>query len=541
MRKLTLLTFLFCLSFFGFGQKKNNKIAPLPEKPKLVIGIVVDQMRYDFLYRFSEKYSDGGFKRLMNEGFNCRNNQYQYATTVTGPGHAHVYSGSVPAVSGIVGNDWYDRSTGKTMYVAADSTVKLVGEGNEATGRMSPRNMLVTTITDQLRLSNEFQSKVIGVSIKDRGAILPAGHTGKAYWYESKNGNFVSSTYYHTELPTWVNDFNNQKLAQKYANLGWSPLYDIATYTETEADEQPYENNISGEKTPVFPHKVTASGLAMSPYGNTIVSDFAKKAIEAEALGKGNATDFLAISYSTPDYVGHSFGPHSKEIEDIYLRLDLEIKDLLTHLDATVGKNQYVVFLTADHGVADIPAYSRKNNIPAGFFTGSEIQNEVTKQLTTAFGEGKWLLSEDNYQLYLNHDLLKTRNLTSKDVLNVLRPAFLKMEGIYDIFDWQDIQQKAIPAIYKEKLVAMYNPKRSGDLMILPEPAWFIGYTKGTTHGTMWAYDTHVPLLWYGWKIPKGETVEPTYIADIAPTLAILLKILEPNGCVGKPIEDLFD
>lgn len=541
MRQLTLLTFLFCLSFFGFGQKKNNKIAPLPENPKLVIGIVVDQMRYDFLYRFSEKYSDGGFKRLMNEGFNCRNNQYHYATTVTGPGHAHVYSGSVPSVSGIVGNDWYDRSTGKTMYVAADSTVKLVGEGNEATGRMSPRNMLVTTITDQLRLSNEFQSKVIGVSIKDRGAILPAGHTGKAYWYESKNGNFVSSTYYHTELPTWVNEFNNQKLAQKYANLGWSPLYDIATYTETEADEQPYENNISGEKTPVFPHKVTASGLAMSPYGNTIVSDFAKKAIEAEALGKGNATDFLAISYSTPDYVGHSFGPHSKEIEDIYLRLDLEIKDLLTHLDATVGKNQYVVFLTADHGVADIPAYSKKNNIPAGFFTGNEIQNEVSKQLTTAFGEGKWLLSEDNYQLYLNHDLLKTRNLTTKDVLNVLRPAFLKMEGIYDIFDWQDIQQKAIPAIYKEKLVAMYNPKRSGDLMILPEPAWFIGYTKGTTHGTMWAYDTHVPLLWYGWKIPKGETVEPTYIADIAPTLAILLKILEPNGCVGKPIEDLFD
>jgi predicted AlkP superfamily pyrophosphatase or phosphodiesterase len=513
----------------------------MPDRPKLVVGIVVDQMRYDYLYRFYDRYGEGGLKRLMNDGFNCRNNHYHYATTVTGPGHAHIYNGSVPAISGIIGNGWHDRNTGKEMYVAGDSTVNIIGEGSDYAGKMSPKNMLVTSITDQLRLSNEFQSKVVGVAIKDRGAILPAGHTGDAYWYDSRSGNWITSSFYKDQLPSWVKSFNDLKLPESYTKEMWTPLYDINTYTETEADDQPYEASISGESKAVFPHKVTMGSISQTPYGNYMTRDFAIAAIEGENLGKGKATDFLAVSFSAPDYAGHAFGPHSKEIEDIYLRFDKDIELMLAYLDTNIGEGEYTVFLTADHGVADIPSYTRKNKIAGGLLTGSEISDPIQKTLDAKFGEGKWVESFDNYQLYLNHELLKEKNISVTEVYQTLRPVLTKQEGIYELVDLTNLSALTIPEPYKKKVINMYNPKRSGDLMILVEPSWLMGYTKGTTHGSMWAYDTHVPLLWYGWGIKKGETVKNTYISDIAPSLAILLKILEPNGSVGTPIEDLFD
>ena len=512
-----------------------------PSHPKLVVGIVVDQMRYDYLYRFYDRYGEDGLKRLMDEGFNCRNNHYHYATTVTGPGHAHIYNGSVPAISGIIGNSWHDRNTGEDMYVAADSTVSLIGEGSKGAGEMSPKNMLVTSITDQLRLANEFQSKVVGVAIKDRGAILPVGHTGDAYWYDSRNGNWITSSFYKKELPTWVKSFNDLKLPASYIKEMWTPLYDINSYVESEDDDQPYEASISGESGAVFPHKVTMGSIAQTPYGNYLTRDFAIAAIEGENLGKGKATDFLAVSFSTPDYAGHAFGPHSKEIEDIYLRFDKDIELLLDYLDTNIGEGEYTVFLTADHGVADIPSFTRKNKIAGGLLTGSEISEPIRKAIEGKYGEGKWVESFDNYQLYLNHELMKEKNVSVEDIFKVIRPALIRQEGIYEVVDLTNLSKTSIPEFYKEKVTNMYNPKRSGDLMVLVEPSWLVGYTKGTTHGSMWSYDTHVPLLWYGWGIKKGETVKNTYISDIAPTLAILLKILEPNGSVGKPIEDLFD
>jgi predicted AlkP superfamily pyrophosphatase or phosphodiesterase len=522
------------ITFSLSAQKKKN--IPLADKPKLVVGIIVDQMRYDFLYRYYEKYGSGGLKRLMNEGFNCKNNQYHYATTVTGPGHCHVYTGSVPAISGIVGNEWYDKYNNRQVYVTEDSTVNIVGEGGVAAGKMSPKNMLVTTITDQLRLSNEFKSKVIGVAFKDRGSILPAGHTGTAYWFDTRNGNWITSSYYMKDLPQWVKDFNAQKLPEKYITNTWNTLLPIEQYTESDADDQPYEALISGESKAVFPHKITMGSLAQTPYGNTLTKEFALSALRSEQLGKGTHTDFLAISFSSPDYAGHAFGPHSVELEDIYLRFDKEIEDLLNNLDSEVGKNNYVVFLTADHGVADIPAYLKKNKVPAGVHLAGELIKKINETLIKNFGEGKWINAQDNYQLYLNHDLLKAKNLTIKEIYEKLKPELVKTEGVYNFVNLHDLSSFMIPNKHTDLVKNMVNPKRSGDLMMILEPAWFGGLLKGTTHGTMWNYDTHIPLLWYGWKIPKGETDQPTYIADIAPTLAAMLNILEPNGSVGKPI-----
>jgi predicted AlkP superfamily pyrophosphatase or phosphodiesterase len=537
--KNILLSLFLLSSFIGLAQKKKAKIAE-PAKPKLVVGIVVDQMRYDFLYRYESKYGSAGLKRLRDEGFNCKNNQYHYASTVTGPGHCHIFSGSAPAVSGIVGNEWFNRYDNRSVYVVEDSTATTVGEGGSATaGKMSPKNMLVTTITDQLRLSNEYQSKVVGIAFKDRGSILPAGHTGTAYWFDTKNGLWISSSYYMKQLPTWVTNFNAQKFPQKYTEQTWNTLLPIDQYTESDKDDQPYETAISGEPKAVFPHKVTLGSLAQTPFGNTLTKDFAVSAIKNEQLGKGAATDFLTLSFSSPDYAGHAFGPRSVEIEDLYLRFDKDIEDLLNTLDTEVGKGNYLVFLSADHGVAEIPAYLKKNKVPAGILTGTELMKMIKEPIEAAFGKADWIQAEDNYQIYLNHATLKAKNVSVDAIYKVLKAELIKNEGIYNVVNLNDLSTYSVPSKYAELIKNINNPKRSGDIMVLVEPAWFAGYLKGTTHGTMWSYDTHVPLLWYGWKIPKGETSQPTYIADIAPTLAALLNILEPNGSIGKPIEAL--
>ncbi|WP_304235074.1 alkaline phosphatase PafA [Jiulongibacter sediminis] len=523
-----------------FAQPKNSSLVQKNAENKLVVGIVVDQMRYEYLNRFADRYSEGGFKRLMSQGFNCKNNHYHYASTVTGPGHAHVYSGSVPAVSGIVGNEWFEKISGQGMYVASDSTASVVGEGSDRAGKMSPKNLKVTSITDQLRMATQFGSKVIGVAIKDRGAIMPAGHTGTAYWFDSSTGNWISSTHYMDVLPEWATKFNNADKAEAYASLTWNTLYDIETYTASEEDDQPYENTISGETKAVFPHSIKLGSLASTPWGNTLTLDFALEAMKSENLGRGKYTDFLAISFSSPDYAGHAFGPQSVEIEDIYLRLDQEIARLLNELDAQVGEGNYTVFLTADHAVADIPAYLMKNKIPGGLFIGREFQNKVEALLDQEFGDGDWIRAVDNYQIYLNRNLMSEKDVDLEDVFEYLQPILTLEEGVYNLVNLAEGELGGVPPFYQSLLQNLYNPKRTGELMILVEPGWFHGYNKGTTHGTMWAYDTHVPLLWYGYGIANGETVKPTYISDIAATLSQLLGIQEPNGSVGKPIEEVL-
>ncbi|WP_026997474.1 alkaline phosphatase PafA [Flectobacillus major] len=517
-----------------------------PAKPKLVIGIVVDQMRYDYLYRYANKYSAGGFKRLMGEGFNCRNNHYDYVPTVTAAGHAAIFTGSVPAVDGIVGNEWFDAKTGRTVYCVEDSTVKTVGSGTSA-GLMSPKNLLVSTITDQLKIANNHQSKTIGIALKDRGAILPAGHTANAaYWFDSKDGHWITSSFYMNDLPQWVKDFNGQKNAQKYIAQGWNTLLPIDQYTESTADDQPFEGKLSGESKPVFPHELAAQAgvnllevIRSTPYGNSLTKDFAVSAIQNEQLGKGNLTDFLTVSFSSTDYVGHAFGPNSIEAEDTYLRLDKDIASLLTFLDGYLGKENVLVFLSADHGVADVPGYWRSKKLPAGTVEGVNITNNVKEALKAAFGEGDFIRADENNQLYLNHTTLKARNISQSQVYQVVREALLKRDDIADVIDLQNIANATVPTYQLGYIRNGYNPRRSGDILYFLNPGWFTGRKTGTTHGSVYRYDTHIPLLFYGWKVKHGETSQRTNISDIAPTVADLLSILEPNGTVGNVITDV--
>lgn len=535
-----LLVFTFGLALLCSSAIAQKKKKTLPDAPKLVVGIVVDQMRYDYLYRYTAKYGTGGFKRLLEGGFNHRNHHYHYALTVTAAGHAAVYTGSIPAISGMVGNEWYSQKLGRTVYCVEDSTAKIVGGKNVKAGQMSPRNMFTSTITDQLRIHQNFNNKTVGIAIKDRGSILPAGHTGMAYWFDGKEGLWISSDYYMTDLPQWVKDYNARKRPSALINEGWNTLLPIEQYTESTTDDKPYEVKLVGKKTATFPYELAVSAgepfslIPLTPHGNTITKEMALAAIEHEKLGQGAGTDFLAVSFSTPDYVGHAFGPNSIEEEDTYLRLDKDLAEMLTYLDTKVGKDKYLVFLTADHGVADVVGFSKENRLPAGLFDGAKIKEISRKALKDAFGEGEFVRQEENYQMYLNHALLKEKKLSVEEVKNVIREVLLKEESIAEVINLTDLGNSSLNEYQLNLYKNLYNPNRCGDIAMILKPNWYGGRSTGTTHGTPYAYDTHVPFLLYGWQIPAGQTSVRTSIADIAPTLADWLNILEPNGCVGQ-------
>ncbi|WP_460982800.1 alkaline phosphatase PafA [Spirosoma fluminis] len=514
-------------------------------RPKLVVGIVVDQMRYDYLYRYYDKYTTGGFRRLMDGGFNARNNHYHYAATYTGPGHAAIYTGSAPALNGIVGNDFYDHRLGRIMYCAEDTTVTTVGNTGSA-GKMSPRNMLVTTIGDQLKLATDGRAKVIGIALKDRGAILPAGHAANAaYWFDSKDGNFISSTFYQKELPQWVQAFNARKLPEQFMQQKWTPLLALDKYTESTTDDQPYEATLPGEPKPVFPHEfVVQTGsnkyevLRSSPYGDQLTKEFALAALKAEKLGQRNVTDMLCVSFSSPDYIGHAFGTHAIETEDQYLRLDRQLADLMNQLDATVGKGQWVAFLSADHGAADVPAFSQLYRIPADVKGYGEVSEAVKSALEKAYGPGQWVLTYLNQQIHMNHALLAEKKIALQDVYELVRTTLLKQRGVVNVINLHNLGAVAIPELHLNLFRNVYHPNRSGDFYVMQQPGWFEGRSRGTTHGTVYAYDTHVPFLLYGWGVRPGQLLRRTHIHDIAPTIAALLGILEPSGSIGNPVPE---
>lgn len=515
-------------------------------RPKLVVGIVVDQMRYDYLYRYWDKYGDEGFRKLVKQGFNFKNNQYSYVPTYTGPGHASVYTGSVPALNGIIGNNWYSREQNRMVYCVEDETVNTVGSTSDA-GKMSPANLITTTITDELRLATNMGSKVIGVGLKDRGSILPAGHLGNgAYWFDSPTGNWITSTYYRTDLPQWVQEFNSQKYPDKYLSQPWNTLLPIEAYTESSADDVPWEETLPGEEKPVFPHNLPAIRgkdyelLRSVPGGNTITKDFALAALRGENLGKGKFTDVLAVSFSTIDYIGHKFGPNSVEAEDAFLRLDAEIGELINGIEQEVGKGEVLFFLTADHGAAHVPAFLKEKNIPSGVASSKAVSDSTEAYLDTLYGSGDWVERYTNQQVYLNRELVDSKKLNLLDVQQRVAVHVMRHEGVMRAVAASALQG----ANWGKGLMGLvengYNARRSGDVIILLEPGWFEGSSsgRGTTHGSYSNYDTHVPLVWYGWNVEPGESAVPTEIADIAPTIAAWLYIQEPNGSVGRPLQE---
>ena len=514
-------------------------------RPKLIVGIVVDQMRWDYLYRFYDRYqANGGFKRMLNQGFTCENTMIPYTPTVTACGHSTIYTGSVPAISGITGNFWWDRDQMRTVYCTEDKSVNTVGS-TTALGKMSPKNMLVTTICDELRLATNFKSKVIGIAIKDRGGILTAGHSANAaYWYDNTLGSWITSTYYMNELPKWVSDFNSQKLVDKYYEQGWNLLFPATSYIQSTVDEKTYEAKPFGAK---FPYDLKAftgkdyGKVATTPMGNTLTTEFSKASITGEQLGADNITDFLAISYSSPDYIGHTFGPNSIESEDGFLRLDKEIGSLMDYLDSKVGRGQYTVFLSADHGVAQVPEFMQENKLPGGRIYMRTLTNDINKMLAEKYKINTIVVANDNYQLHLNHPALDSAGISERVIIDWLVKRLSTEPGIERVFALEDLNKVPLPATIRKMLNNGYYPPRNGEVQIILKPGYIDALTAtGTTHGLWNPYDAHIPLLWYGWGIKQGKTNRETYMTDIAPTIAAMLRIQMPNGCVGTAITEVM-
>ena len=516
------------------------------ERPKLVVGIVVDQMKMEYLYRFSDDFSANGFKCLMNKGYVFHNAHFNYMPTYTAPGHASIYTGTTPSVNGIVGNEWFSRKLGKSMYCTDDASVKTIGEGSEKEGAMSPKNLLSTTITDELRLGTNFNGKVIGMSLKDRGAILPAGHFANwAFWFSS-TGAFISSTFYGEKLPDWVTQFNNEKNYLPYINKGWSLLKPVADYNESLPDDNPYEGKLYNCEKPVFPYnlkemydKNDAGVMRSTPFGNNLLADFAKKAIEKEALGKDNVTDFLTVSFSSTDYVGHILGPRSMELQDTYLRLDLTIADFLDYLDKTVGKDNYLLFLTADHACAENAAHLKDHKYDVKNIPSKDIFKSLKEFSTTAFGVNL-VVEYSNFNVYLNKELIKTKGLELVNVKQDFKAFLMSQEQVKKVYTEEDILASTGNDFYLNFIANGYDVTQNGDLVVLDKPGYIEYGATGTSHGTPYAYDTHAPLLFYGWKIKPGESFDKKEITQIAPTLALKLKIEMPNGTESKVLEEVL-
>ncbi|MGF6849066.1 putative AlkP superfamily pyrophosphatase or phosphodiesterase [Chitinophaga sp. W3I9] len=512
-------------------------------KPRIVVGMMVDQMRWDYLYRYAARYGNGGFKRLLREGFKCEQTYINYAPTVTACGHTSVYTGSSPAVHGIVDNDWYSRALQRSVYCTEDSTETTVGAEGKA-GNMSPRNLLVSTVTDELRLATNFKSKVVGVALKDRASILPAGHTANAaFWYDGKSGNFISSSYYMKALPEWAQHFNEQQLPVKYLAKGWETLYPITTYTQSDADNKDYEKSFGHETAPVFPHTFTGrekNSIRTTPYGNTLTFAFAKAAIEGYGLGAGMETDFLAVSFSSPDAVGHQFGPNSIEEEDLYLRLDKDLEAFFTYLDKRFGKGNYLYFITADHGVSQSPGFLEEHRLPTGLLDADIVLKDINTAIAEQFGVAKGVVALSAYQLYLDRSAFAARNIPLQQVIALVTEKLKATPGIADAVSLHDLGTAALHEPLRTMLINGYNKQRGGDVILLMQAGWKDGGRSGATHGLWYPYDAHIPLVWMGWGIKPGSTYRTTGMTDIAPTVAALLNIQVPSGNIGEVIWEMF-
>ncbi len=555
--RLRLLSALL-IAYIAFGQSENRS------QPKLVVGIVVDQMRADYLYKYEDMYGEGGFKRLMREGYNFKNAQYNYVVTETAPGHASIYSGSTPATHGIIGNSWYDRQQKTVVSNVGDSTVSIVGSEIPNLNGYSPHRLLVNTLGDELRQGKNFKSKVISISLKDRGAILPGGRAADAaYWHDwvSSPGYFVSSSYYMKELPRWVKNFNKEGKSDAYLNTQWETLYPIEQYTQSAQDDNNYEPAIGGKSSPTFPYDFKAMReryrqagaeyqlIWVSPAGNSLLTEFAIETLTREKLGLDEYTDLLAISYSSTDVAGHTFGPQSVEIQDMYLRLDKNIEDFLKALDQQVGEGNYTIFLTADHAAIPNAQFSNDHKLPAGIAPIKTYQFALANFLNNNYDQQN-LLEVFNYeQVYLDRELILKSGLDLSAVQRAAADFLLGQEGIVGALTAHEMQSFTYEDGQRQKIQKGFHPKRSGDIVLTFLPGYVqstisgmsLDKLKGTTHGSGYNYDSHVPLLWMGQGIPQGVSVREVKVTDIAPSLAMILNLQLPSGSSGKPLQELFE
>lgn len=542
MRHFFLAVFSLC-SLHLVAQKKA---------PKLVVGVVIDQMCYEYLYRYQENFSEGGFKKMMNEGTNCRNAQYNYVPTFTGPGHASIYTGTTPSNHGIVANDWYSRKEGKSVNCVEDNSVSSVGSTSKY-GKFSPHRLKSNTVSDQLKLTYP-EGKVISMSIKNRGAILPGGHLSDgSYWFDFSEGKFITSTFFQNKLPNWVKKFNALKYPEKALKMTWKTILPIKKYTQSDADNRPYEHLLGNKKTPTFPYdlkKMTNDSLdfglfTYTPFCNTYLTNFALKSIENESLGEDNTTDMLCISYSTPDIAGHAFGPYSVEIQDMYLRLDLEIKRLIEALEEKVGKDEFVIFLTADHAVVPVPQFLVDKQLPGGYFYRDEFRISFQDIMKKKYG---FIIpfELDNLNIYFDHHFIEKHNLKLSEVQREMANSIQSFDAIKRTFTGDQLYNGSNSEHWSKMISKGFHHAESGDIIIMLEAGYLPKSSdtpkahKGTSHGSAYSYDTHVPLLFYGAEIPKQEIFRTIEITDIATTLVHIMNLQQPNAMTGKPIVEIL-
>ena len=521
----------------------------LRTEPRLVVGVVVDQMRYDYITRFWDRFGEGGFKELVNGGFNLKNNHYNYIPTYTGPGHASIYTGAAPETHGIISNNWYNKFEKEMVYCVADASVEPIGTASSA-GQMSPHRMLTTTVADANRLHTQLRGKTIGVALKDRGSILPAGHIANAaFWFHGQSeGNWITSSFYTEELPDWVQDFNNSRKAESYMKT-WNTLYDVDSYVESGVDKNNFEGGFDGKAEAAFPYDLAQLGpenggfdiIKSTPFGNSLTADFAIAAIDGEELGQDDITDFLTVSFSSTDYVGHNFGVNSKEIEDTYLRLDKDLKRLLEALNEKVGKGNYTLFLTSDHGGGHVPAYLASLQVPAGYFDYETFTPALEAFIRKKFGVENMLLNVSNNQAFFDYDILEKNDVDHEELQEEIAHFVLQYDNVNKTFTRNQLEATSYTEAVDALIDHGFHQKRSGDVAWVLDPS-VISYSRtGSTHGSGQNYDTHVPLIFYGKGIKSGSTYERSEIIDIAPTISALLGIPFPNGTTGDILDMVIE
>ena len=496
--------------------------AQQPEHPKLLLAIVVDQFRYDYLTRFRSEYN-AGLSRLLEKGAVFTNANYEHFPTVTAIGHSTFLTGALPSVSGIIGNEWYDRSSGAQVTSVTDATVKPLG--GPLAKPSSPRRLLVSTIADELKMAGR-ESKAIGISIKDRSAILPLGRMADAaYWFDENSGNFVSSTYYFPDLPGWVKDYNGGRPADRYAGVEWKPVVGLGGLFKKMG------SNVDA---------VFYKSMERTPFGNELIESFAERAIASEGLGRHKGTDVLAVSFSSNDYIGHDLGPDAPEVRDISIRTDRLLGKLLDFIDAQIGLDKVLVVMTADHGVAPLPEMMEKRRMPGGRMTEETVHKAIEAALIERFGPGKWLVGKSGPAPYFNQSLIQEKKLTAAAVERVAAEAALRVPHIARVYTRsQLLAGQYIPDLVGRRVANGFHPARAADLAIVAEPYWMFE-AKGTSHGTPYNYDSHVPVIFMGPAVKPGRYRRPIAVNDIAPTVAAILDIETPSGSGGRQLEEIL-
>ncbi len=523
-----------------------------PDKPRLVVGIVVEMLKYDQLEKFRDRFGENGIKTLINEGTYFKNASFEYMLTQSAPGHATISTGTEPSFHGITSDNWYLPLKNELIDCTKDNSVNPVG-GSFESGLHSPVNLQASTFSDELEMATNKKAKVFGVGLKDNSAIFSAGHAADgAYWFDNTTGTWMSSTYYIDTLPAWVNDFNAMKFSESYLNGVWSLFRPAQDYADCLPDSNNFEAGFNGIN--YFPYdlkKLRSKGLFNSrndfsllretPFGNSFTTSFAIRLIEKERLGKDDVTDYLSICYSATDNIGHRFGPSSVEMGDAILRLDDDIKNLLTYLNDSIGKKNVLIYFTAAHGVSEIPLVLQNNRIPAGYFKQNQALQLLRSYLNAIYGEGDWVKGYSERQIFLNRTLIEDARLSLDEVQKKVARFLVQFSGVAAAYPYSAFEANDFGNGNLKRIVNSFNPQRSGDVIVTLYPGWV--EKEGdyvTNHNSPYEYDSHVPMIWYGWTVNRATVTRKVNITDIAATLSSLCKVPYPNACTGEPLFELF-